>query len=148
MIRHDAIAELSRDHHQALVQAMALKRANAENHSQVAEDFVRFFDEHANRHFEIEEQVLLPTWALLAGIEHAVHPDVTQMLREHVELRALVRRLRAGDPDLALVREVGQRLDAHVRHEERKVFPLIQNSLDDKQLDRLAQVVRAADGRD
>jgi hemerythrin-like domain-containing protein len=147
MIRHDAIAELSRDHHQALFQAMALKRATDENHGQVAADFVRFFDEHANRHFEIEEQVLLPEWAVLAGIEQTVDPIVTQMLREHVELRAMVRLLRAGDIDLAFVREVGQRLDAHVRHEERKVFPMIQQSLTDDQLQLLAQQMRVADGR-
>lgn len=147
MIRHPAIAELSRDHHQALVQAMALKRAKDANAAQVAAEFVVFFDAEAQRHFEIEEQVLLPHYALFAGLEVAVDPLIAQMLREHVEIRAMVETLRRGEFDTALVREAGQRLDAHVRHEERKVFPKIQESLSDEQLTDLAIVVEAAESR-
>lgn len=147
MIRHPAIAELSRDHHQALVQAMALKRTTDESRAAVVADFVAFFDAHAQRHFEIEEQVLLPRWAAFAGIEHIVDPDVARMLREHVELRALVEILRTGAAGPALVRETGDRLDAHVRLEERKVFPKIQQSLGDEQLEELAVAIRTAEGR-
>ena len=147
MIRHEAIAELSRDHHQALVQAMALKRATDENAAEVAANFVRFFDEEAQHHFEIEEQVLLPLYAKFVGLEVSTDRLVVQVLHEHLELRALVETLRATAPDVdpVLVRELGQRLDGHVRHEERKLFPQIQAALSEQQLAELAVAVLAAE---
>jgi iron-sulfur cluster repair protein YtfE (RIC family) len=147
MIRHEAIAELSRDHHQALMEAIKLKRASDETAEQVAADFVAFFDDECQHHFMVEEQVLLPLYAKFAGLETAVDPLVIQMLHEHVELRALVEELRAGDAGAQLVRELGQRLDGHVRHEERKLFPKIQGALSDDQLSELAVAVAQAEAQ-
>jgi hemerythrin-like domain-containing protein len=146
MIRHEAIAQLSRDHHQALLQAIALKRATDETAAKAVAEFTRFFDEEGQRHFEIEEQVLIPFYALCAGLEQLSEPTVGQVLREHAELRALVEQLRRGDAETALVRETGQRLDAHVRLEERKLFPMIQERLTDEQLWDLARAVELAEG--
>ncbi|MGH3023953.1 MAG: cupin domain-containing protein, partial [Gaiellaceae bacterium] len=42
-----------------------------------------------------------------------------------------------GDPDAALMREVGELLDAHVRLEERQLFPLIQDTVSDEELEAL-----------
>lgn len=145
MKRHEAIAKLSQDHHQALRQAMLLKRATDETAAGVANAFVEFFDDEAQKHFEVEEQVLLPLWATWVGLEELVVPMIVQMVREHVELRTLVELLRRGQTDTAFVREVGQRLDSHVRLEERKVFPRIQQSLTDEQLAELAVAVLAAE---
>lgn len=144
MIRHPAIIELSRDHHQALRQAMVLKRATDETAAEVAAGFVAFFDDECQHHFEVEEQVLLPLFATYVGIEEMVDPVIAQMLREHVELRALVEQLRGGDASTQLVREAGQRLDSHVRLEERKLFPKIQKRLTDDQLNALATAVNTA----
>lgn len=145
MKRHEAIAQLSRDHHQALRQAMLLKRATDETAAEVAAVFVDFFDDEAQRHFEVEEQVLLPLWGSWVGLEELVDPIIVQMVREHVELRTLVEELRHGRTETAFVREVGQRLDSHVRLEERKVFPKIQDSLTDEQLAELAVRVDEAE---
>lgn len=145
MIRHGAIAQLSRDHHQALMEAIKLKRATDETAAHVAAKFVDFFDAECQHHFTVEDQVLLPYYALFAGLEVAVDPIVVQVMHEHVELRALVEQLRAGDAPTALVREVGQRLDGHVRLEERKLFPKIQETLTDDQLEQLAAVVERAE---
>jgi hemerythrin-like domain-containing protein len=144
MIRHPAIVKLSQDHHQALMEAIRLKRASDETAATVAAAYVEWFDGHAQRHFEIEEQVLLPAYLNLVGLEHGVEPVIVQVLREHVELRALAEQLRAGAATTALIRETGSRLDDHVRLEERKLFPQIQQTLSDEQLDELAvQVARA-----
>lgn len=145
MIRHEAIAQLSRDHHQALLQAMACKRADDATAAEVAATFVEFFDSEARHHFEVEEQVLIPHYVAYLGIEAAIEPVVVQVVREHVEIRSLVERLRAGETDTAFVREVGQRLDAHVRLEERQLFVKIQENLSDDQLTELARVVNAAE---
>lgn len=145
MIRHEAIAQLSRDHHQALLQAIALKRATDETAAVAVADFVKFFDSEGQRHFEIEEQVLIPLYGVYAGLEQLRDPTVGQVLREHAELRALVELLRGGEAPTALVRETGQRLDSHVRLEERKLFPMIQESLTDEQLWDLARAVELAE---
>ncbi len=147
MIRHDAIAELSRDHHQALMHAMRLKRAGDDDTAAVVAAFVEFFDTEAQRHFELEEQVLIPNYLRMAGIENAVDPVVVQVLREHAELRALVEELRRGRTDTSFVREIGQRLDAHVRLEERKLFPKVQAGLAEEQLTELAAAMAGAERR-
>lgn len=147
MIRHEAIAQLSRDHHQALLQAMRLKRATDETSDEVARAFVDFFDNECQHHFEVEEQVLLPLYCAWLGIELAVEPIVVQVVREHVELRSMVELLRAEPGNTQLVRETGQRFDGHVRLEERKLFPMIQNALTDEQLTQLAVAVEAAEGQ-
>jgi hemerythrin-like domain-containing protein len=145
LIRHGAIAQLSRDHHQALMAAIKLKRATDETAAEVAAEFVAFFDDECQLHFTVEDQVLLPLYALWAGLEVAVDPIVLQVMHEHVELRALVEALRAGDASTQLVREVGQRLDGHVRLEERKLFPKIQETLTGEQLVELAVAVERAE---
>jgi iron-sulfur cluster repair protein YtfE (RIC family) len=147
MIRHDAIAELSRDHHQALMQAMRLKRATDDDAASVVAEFVEFFDTEAQRHFELEEQVLVPGYLRMVGVEHAVDPVIVQVLREHAELRALVETVRRGGAAAPLVREIGQRLDAHVRLEERKLFPRIQAGLTEQQLAELARAMADAERR-
>lgn len=145
MIRHEAIAQLSRDHHKALLQAIALKRATDENAAAVATAFNEFFAREGNLHFQIEEQVLLPSYARYAGVEVAVDPIVVQVLHEHVELRALALRIEAGENSAQLLRETGSRLDDHVRLEERKLFPKIQEQLTDAQLTELADAVSRAE---
>lgn len=147
MIRHEAIAQLSRDHHKALLQAIACKRTTDQTADEVAAELLDFFAREGNLHFQIEEQVLLPLYVRFAGLESAVDPIVTQVLREHVELRALLETVRAGAADTQRLREFGSRLDDHVRLEERRLFPKIQERLSDDQLTELAAAVsRAEDG--
>lgn len=147
MIRHEAIAELSRDHHKALLQAIALKRATDETAAQVAANFNEFFEREGNLHFQIEDQVLLPTYARYAGLEVTVDPIVVQVMHEHVELRALAMQVADGEADAVLLRELGSRLDDHVRLEERKLFPKIQERLSEDQLVKLAAAVLRAETR-
>jgi hypothetical protein len=54
--------------------------------------------------------------------------------------------LALGDkPPLATIRELGERLAAHVRFEERELFPLIEADLGENALERLARAVAAAE---
>lgn len=127
------------------MEAIKLKRATDATARDVAAAFVAWFDADAQHHFEVEEQVLLPVYVNFIGLENAVEPVIVQVLREHVELRALVEQLRAGDASTARVRETGSRLDDHVRLEERRLFPQIQERLSDDQLDELAVIVERAE---
>ena len=139
MKRSAALQPLSRDHHQAL--SVALKMRRADDAQQAATDFLSFWEAHGRRHFQVEEEVLLPLWARLGTIDRDA---AGRLAGEHLEIRARALAL-ADDPDLGSVRELGEMLSEHVRFEERELFVAIESDLDADQLDRLAAAVAAAE---
>ena len=145
MKRDEALAPLSRDHHQALAQALKLKRADDASAAGALRDMVEFFDAHGALHFRVEEDVLLPGYVRDAGADPN-DEQIVRVLTDHVWIRARVAALReAAAPPAAELRELGQRLDDHVRHEERVLFPAIEKALSAEQLAALGQAVEAAE---
>jgi mannose-6-phosphate isomerase-like protein (cupin superfamily) len=124
--RHRALVPLSHDHHHALVAARRLRRAAETDAAGEAEAFSRFFAEESVRHFREEEEQLFP---LVAGAEEA-RPLVVRALLEHQQLHALAGRLAGGET--ATRRELAGLLEAHVRFEERELFPLIERLVEDR----------------
>lgn len=119
MKRGDGLAPLSREHHAALVLAKRLaaaQRAPALREG-LAVAVTDTFARELEPHFQTEEAALLPL--LMEAGEAEL---VARTLREHDELRELVLRVRAGDADALW--PFGAKLDAHVRFEERKLFPV------------------------
>ncbi|WP_187369458.1 hemerythrin domain-containing protein [Baekduia soli] len=142
MKRHPALAELSRDHHHALVVARDLRRATAVQTAAAARAFLTFWTTEGRDHFRVEEEILLPMYAVHGAPDH---PAIVQMLIDHMLIRRdaeLVAR-GASAPEL---RRLGETLAAHVRLEERRVFPLVEATLSNSELDalagRLAEVTR------
>jgi hemerythrin-like domain-containing protein len=135
--RSDALAPLSRQHHQGLFAAMKLKRADAAGAAEARAVFVDFWEREGRDHFRVEEEVLLPAYARHG--EHD-HPAVVRVLVEHVDLRRRGEDVAAAaDPDPAALNELGERLERHIRHEERVLFPLIEEALPPDELTRLAR---------
>jgi quercetin dioxygenase-like cupin family protein len=130
MKRHPSLVPLSHDHHHALVEARRLRRAadsaDAERLA-AATAFLRFFSAETLRHFREEEEQLFP---LLVGHEGGGRELLVQTLLEHQRVHALVSVLEAevtaGEVEASSLRELGGLLEAHVRLEERQLFPLIQ----------------------
>jgi iron-sulfur cluster repair protein YtfE (RIC family) len=58
------------------------------------------------------------------------------VLIHHVRIRALVDEL-GEDPQLSTLRSLGRELEQHVRHEERQLFPLIEQAMPEAQLVQL-----------
>lgn len=136
MKRSDALAPLSRQHHQGLFAAMKLKRADAAGAAEARAAFVDFWEREGRDHFRVEEEVLLPAYARYG--EHD-HPAVVRVLVDHVDLRRRGEDVAAAaDPDPAALNELGERLEGHIRHEERVLFPLIEEALPPDELARLA----------
>ncbi|MGE5746261.1 MAG: hypothetical protein ACM33U_03265, partial [Solirubrobacterales bacterium] len=54
-------------------------------------------------------------------------------------------RIRSGRAGVEEMRELGQLLDDHVRFEERELFPLIEDTLDENALEALTAAVLAAE---
>jgi iron-sulfur cluster repair protein YtfE (RIC family) len=133
MKRHPALQELSRDHHHALVVAQRLKRAQATSKERTLADFRQYWEADGSAHFRQEEDILLPT---LARFTDPSHPVVACVLIDHVRIRALVDEL-GEDPQLSTLRSLGRELEQHVRHEERQLFPLIEQAMPEAQLVQL-----------
>jgi len=139
--RHEALARLSRDHHQALFQAVRMRRATEEDAAEVLENFLDYWNDVGNLHFRAEEEVLLPAYSAHAD---ARQEAVVRVLVDHVELRRAAHELgetRGGAVSPDLLRAAGDKLEAHVRHEERVLFPLIEDALSDEELVRVARGV-------
>jgi hemerythrin-like domain-containing protein len=126
----------------ALFAALRLRRADDESAAGAVEGFLDFWEGHGQRHFEIEERVLLPRFALEGGDPR--HRLVARVLTDHVEIRARARALVADSP-LTDLHELSERLTAHVRLEEDELFPLIERSLDPGALSRLGEEIAAAE---
>ena len=125
MPRSQALLQLSREHHEALVLA---RRASAADPTSAAarqqrEHLLARWPVQFEPHFAREEEVLLPALAL-AG--HSAAAD--EALAQHTELRHLFERLRSGD--LRALPVWGDAMQVHVRFEERALFPLAERSLD------------------
>ncbi len=142
MKRHRALIPLSHDHHDALVAARRLRRgADAPDPVAAVTVFLDFFAASVVPHFREEEEQLFP---LVADSEEA-RELVVQALLEHQRLHAaaatlgqLVVRGRA-DPALGRqMRDLAALLDAHVRFEERQLFPLIEQLASEEALSTLA----------
>jgi hemerythrin-like domain-containing protein len=140
MKRHEALEQLSRDHHQALFQAMRLKRAAEGDAGDVLGDFLDYWFSVGNLHFRAEEEVLLPAYSAFGD---ASREEVVRVLVDHVEIRREAHELGGlkEEPPPERLHALGQRLDAHVRHEERALFPLIEEALPDDELVRVARGV-------
>ena len=146
MKRSGALRALSHQHHQGLFAALQLKRAGRESAVEARLVFLDFYEREGSRHFRAEEELLLPAFASHAGVHDQA---IARVLTEHVDLRARGQDLeRSVDPDPATLRELGERLESHIRFEERVLFPMVEEVLPVAELERLgAAFARAeADG--
>jgi hemerythrin-like domain-containing protein/SAM-dependent methyltransferase len=144
MVRHPALRDLSSDHHQALVQGNRLQKwahADAAGRQKIVTDYLRFWQEHGQRHFCEEEQALLPYFAHWGDLDQE---PIRQMLREHALIRRDVQLLKENParPE-EFFTAAGKLLEGHVRLEERVVFPLIEQTLPEPALNALPAALAA-----
>jgi DUF438 domain-containing protein len=140
MKRHPALVPLSHDHHHVLVIAQQLRRATTETATEIAGVFLAAWESGEKQHFRLEEELLLPAYA-----EHGDpgHPTVMRMLQDHMLIRRDATRL-ANEPSLELLHELGSRLADHVHLEERELFPLIDETIPEPELEALGERLRAS----
>jgi hemerythrin-like domain-containing protein len=129
--RAEALKGLSREHHEALVLARRAIATVTDPHSAAAQDqrshLIERWAQQFAPHFAREEQTLFPA---LKRTGHSEPVAVARM--QHDALHELVKRLRQGDA-LALA-PWGDAMDAHVRFEERTLFPLAQTVFEPSEL--------------
>jgi hemerythrin-like domain-containing protein len=142
--RQEPLIPLTHDHHHALKHARALKvgaGGGTEGLATAAHSFVDFYDHHMLVHFREEEEQLLPMLVAEGGVPHEL---VARTMLEHVRIHALVRKLKreieGGAPDPATALGLSDLLRSHVRMEEDKLFPLLEQTVP---RDELSEIVLA-----
>jgi hemerythrin-like domain-containing protein len=149
MKRHPALIPLSRDHHDGLVQALWLRRAAEDGDASArlvaAREFVEFFRNEERFHLRDEEEELFPL--LLRHVPSQPAP-LREARAQHMQLEGFARKLEiamaAGIVDRETLAAAGALLDAHIRLEERELFPLIEELVPDDELQRLGLADRDA----
>jgi len=141
--RSPALAPLSRDHHHALGAALRLRRAESATVEAAVEHFLTFFRDHGSPHFAIEEQLVLPA----LPSDDAEWADATRrVLDDHAAIRAAAETVAASAEPVDVAHALGERLDDHVRFEERILFEILERRLAPEELERLGAAVDAAHG--
>jgi hypothetical protein len=127
--RSAELSGLSREHHVALAVALGLRRVEESELASAVQTVRAFFAEEGEPHFAAEEE------HLLADLPDAM---ARRLVSEHADLRSRVASL-TERPAVEHARELGRRLAAHVRFEEREVFPHLEDTLAPE---RLAEIGR------
>jgi iron-sulfur cluster repair protein YtfE (RIC family) len=144
MKRSEFLQTLSRGHHHGLHVALLLRRATTASAAETRRAFLEFWRMEGRQHFRAEEDVLLPAYARHRPVDN---PAVARVLTEHVDLRRRAAEVEAGDsPSLPELHELGARLEQHIRHEERVLFPAIEAALPQAELEELALALERAEG--
>ena len=132
MKRDARLRGLSSEHHQALVIARKLIGTAGAWTEDDGAALLQRFEVELEPHFRVEEQVLLPALRAAGATELAA-----QTLGDHTFLRAQVRAAAGGNGEAAQM--FGERLLAHVRFEERDLFPACEALLAGEVLDEVAR---------
>lgn len=125
MKRSASLIQLSREHHPALKLARRAQRIADEPgdaRSVFMAEAVEIFKREMAPHFHCEETTLLPQ------LEAAGFLGLVQRtLDEHAEIRLLIDRIATGDA--CSLKHFGEKLEAHVRFEERELFTAAESLL-------------------
>lgn len=126
--RHEALIPLTHDHHHALAQARRVIAASSEDTGArlaQAQEFLDFFFRETLQHFREEEEVVFP---LLVNTEAVAL--LGEILLDHVRIHSLVRTLSTEvenrEARSETLRELGEKLQSHIRKEEDQLFPMIE----------------------
>jgi iron-sulfur cluster repair protein YtfE (RIC family) len=133
--RHLSLQPLSRDHYGGLVQSQQLLRAaeqEPEERKQAITGFLNAWQEEISLHFRDEERLLEPLMS---------EPDIRRLRDDHAELRVMAAEAPAimleDEPDPQWLTRLGQTLHDHIRWEERALFPAIEQTATQSQLQAL-----------
>ena len=126
--RHDSLVPLSREHHYGLMLCLRIHRGlplGGDGKTWVrakAAEAAQFFATDLAPHFKAEEEALFPAMRDFRGASDLL----SELQSEHRELERLAGRL-AGADAAELPETLGKfadLLEAHIRKEERELFPL------------------------
>lgn len=139
--RNANIIPLSQDHHLSLLFGWKIRQGlKAQVDLNRIIDYVHYFEDvHLLPHFE-EEEILLFN-------PNAANELVQKGINDHVSIKNIIERLYA-ETDInkseELLNLLADTVEAHVRFEERELFPALENSLDAETLSTVGTALNAS----
>jgi hemoglobin len=130
MKRHPSLAHLSREHHGALILARLLQNDAPAYKGLPTDTFgkaeyaLKFYKEELVKHFETEEKAL----SLVLGVNDTLDLLVHSITKEHQVLHESFESVKENTKLQEHLDTLGKALEAHIRKEERELFPLIQET--------------------
>lgn len=143
MKRHSSLAPLSRDHHGALLLSRLLQKGAPvykgmpENSLDKLVYAKSFYVKELVPHFRKEEDAMQVVKGTTADIDKLI----TEIFKEHTELGNLFDGLHETNFTEEQLDILGRKLEAHIRKEERVLFPLIQEKCSVKILDEIGNMI-------
>ena len=137
MKRNKNLIELSRDHHHGLLLGWKIREGFKRNVAvnDVLQYITHFAAEALFPHFEEEENQVL----VFLSEENELRK---QVLKEHQEIREMIEICGVSNNADKLL-QLASKLDAHIRFEERELFPYMEKVLSDQELDELGDRISA-----
>lgn len=132
--RNVNLIKFSHEHHHGLVFCSRLQKINAVSNSILKSYINEFWDLYLLGHFDNEEKLLLP---LMEKNEITL-----QFLQEHKQIKELVSTINTSKKevhDLAL--DLASQLKAHIRFEERILFPYLEKKLSIDELETIGNAL-------
>jgi iron-sulfur cluster repair protein YtfE (RIC family) len=135
--RNKNIAKLSRDHHASLMFCWKLRHGiKFQILPERMINYVTYFTtNHLNPHFKEEEEILF------APLKD---DKVQRAINEHVLIKNIIQKI----PDLSQENQIKELaaladlVDAHVRYEERILFPHLEKELTEEQLENIGKIIK------
>lgn len=137
MKRNKNLIELSRDHHHCLLLVWKIKQGLKRNIplDELADYIIHFAGQALFPHFEEEENQVF----VYLNADDVYYK---RTIKEHAELRSVIRRISIkGLTDKALLVTLVEKLEAHIRFEERELFPYIEKLLSIEQLEEIGRLI-------
>lgn len=143
MKRIEAIAPLSRDHHSSLILAQLLK-----NGAPIYKDLpttindkkeyaLNHYNTHIKYHFIAEEKML----EVVKNNSSAINMLCEEVIQEHNQLHTLFYELEYAVDIEKTMNEIATLLEAHIRKEERILFPILQEKCTADELNKIHQLL-------
>jgi len=148
--RHHSLIPLSREHQYGLMLCLRIHRGlieqgtDSEWLAMKASHSVLFFEGELVSHFKAEEEFLFPEMSEFSGAA----PIIDQLLTEHLRIGRLVDRLRRVERRslAATLKEFADVLEAHIRKEERELFPIYEQQATTMTMSRVERAVHGLIG--
>ena len=128
--RSEELQPLSRQHHNGLLFCLLLQKGiKKQADLEVMREFIQSFRyKDLHHHFSLEENYLTPLSRQYASLQNGLE----RMVNEHYELKNIIN---ANSLNISYesIDELRINLDAHIRFEERELFPLIEQTISEQQ---------------
>jgi hemerythrin-like domain-containing protein len=138
MKRHPSLKKLSSDHHHGLVYSKKLISAAGKTLAEaeeIFEMFSHFFNSELHDHFAEEENYLTPYFKN--------NPLIERMQAEHKNMKAVFDVLKIEGSNLREgLAAIGKMLNDHIRFEEKELFPMIEKTLSESELDEIGKKLK------